>query len=55
MLVAIENAKVIGMVAYHRHSDERCEMKRLVERCFDLSKEGFSYRCKGWEFVPDQV
>ena len=29
MLVAIENAKVIGMVAYHRHSDVRCEMKRL--------------------------
>ena len=27
----------------------------LVERCFDLSKEFFSYRCKGWEFVPDQV
>ena len=29
ILVAIENAKVIGMVAYHRHSVERCEMKRL--------------------------
>ena len=27
----------------------------LVERCFDLSKEFFSYRCKGWKFVPDQV
>ena len=27
----------------------------LVERCFDLSKEFFGYRCKGWEFVPDQV
>ncbi len=29
ILVAIENEKVMGMVAYHRHSDERCEMKRL--------------------------
>ena len=29
LLVAIENGKVYGMVAYHRHSDIRCEMKRL--------------------------
>ncbi len=29
IFVAIENEEVIGMVAYHRHSDERCEMKRL--------------------------
>ncbi len=29
ILVAIDNEKVMGMVAYHRHSDERCEMKRL--------------------------
>ncbi|MBQ7588684.1 MAG: GNAT family N-acetyltransferase [Lachnospiraceae bacterium] len=29
ILVALENEKVIGMVAYHRHTDERCEMKRL--------------------------
>lgn len=29
ILVAVENGTVIGMVAYHRHSDERCEMKRL--------------------------
>ena len=29
LLVAIDNANVIGMVAYHRHSDTRCEMKRL--------------------------
>ena len=28
-MVAIDNDKVLGMVAYHRHSDERCEMKRL--------------------------
>ena len=27
----------------------------LVERCLDLSKEFFSYRSKGWEFMPDQV
>ncbi len=29
MLVITENEKVLGMVAYHRHTDERCEMKRL--------------------------
>lgn len=30
LLVAIdENESVIGMIAYHRHSDVRCEMKRL--------------------------
>lgn len=29
LLVAIDNDKVLGMVAYHRHSDVRCEMKRL--------------------------
>ena len=29
ILVAVEEDKVIGMVAYHRHSDTRCEMKRL--------------------------
>ena len=29
-LVALDDhEKVIGMVAYHKHSDERCEMKRL--------------------------
>lgn len=27
--MAIEKKKVIGMVAYHRHSKSRCEMKRL--------------------------
>ena len=26
---AVEKKKVIGMVAYHRHSKSRCEMKRL--------------------------
>lgn len=30
--VAIEGEKVLGMVAYHRHSDTRCEMKRLYVR-----------------------
>ncbi|MBR6147476.1 MAG: GNAT family N-acetyltransferase [Lachnospiraceae bacterium] len=29
LLVAVKNEKVIGMVAYHRHSADRCEMKRL--------------------------
>lgn len=29
LLVAIEKGEVIGMVAYHRHSAARCEMKRL--------------------------
>lgn len=29
LLAAVENNKVVGMVAYHRHSDVRCEMKRL--------------------------
>ena len=29
LLVAAENGKIYGMVAYHRHSDTRCEMKRL--------------------------
>ena len=30
LLVAVnEKDQVVGMVAYHRHNDERCEMKRL--------------------------
>lgn len=29
VLIAIENDAAWGMVAYHRHFDERCEMKRL--------------------------
>ena len=29
LLVAVENGNVLGMVAYHRHSKIRCEMKRL--------------------------
>lgn len=32
LLVAIEGERVLGMVAYHRHSDRRCEMKRLYVR-----------------------
>lgn len=32
LLVAIENNEVLGMVAYHRHSNTRCEMKRLYVR-----------------------
>lgn len=29
LLVAVEGEDVIGMIAYHKHSDTRCEMKRL--------------------------
>lgn len=29
LLVAVKDNKVVGMAAYHRHSDTRCEMKRL--------------------------
>ena len=29
LLVAIENDEVVGMIAYHKHSATRCEMKRL--------------------------
>lgn len=29
LLVAMEDDVVIGMVAYHKHSKKRCEMKRL--------------------------
>ncbi len=29
LLTAVENENVLGMVAYHRHSETRCEMKRL--------------------------
>ena len=29
ILVAVKDDMVIGMVAYHRHTDDRCEMKRL--------------------------
>ena len=27
-----DNGEVIGCIAYHRHSDDRCEMKRLFVR-----------------------
>ena len=29
LLVALNGNKVVGMVAYHRHTNKRCEMKRL--------------------------
>ncbi len=29
LLAAVDNGKVVSMVAYHRHTNERCEMKRL--------------------------
>ncbi|MBU5429762.1 GNAT family N-acetyltransferase [Kineothrix sp. MSJ-39] len=32
ILVAIDHGRVLGMVAYHRHSAIRCEMKRLYVR-----------------------
>ena len=32
LLCAEVDGKIIGCVAYHRHTDERCEMKRLFVR-----------------------
>ena len=32
LLAAVEEGRVLGMVAYHRHSANRCEMKRLYVR-----------------------
>ena len=32
ILVALEEKEVLGMVAYHRHNESRCEMKRLYVR-----------------------
>lgn len=32
LLVAVDGDRVLGMVAYHRHSGSRCEMKRLFVR-----------------------
>ena len=32
ILVALEENEVLGMVAYHRHNESRCEMKRLYVR-----------------------
>lgn len=33
VLVVLDNYdRILGMVAYHRHTDERCEMKRLYVR-----------------------
>ncbi|MBR1385171.1 MAG: GNAT family N-acetyltransferase [Ruminococcus sp.] len=32
ILVAVENGNVYGMVCYHKHSNDRCEMKRLYVR-----------------------
>ena len=32
LLAAVEDGCVLGMVAYHRHSPSRCEMKRLYVR-----------------------
>lgn len=29
LLVAVEGEDVLGIIAYHKHSDTRCEMKRL--------------------------
>lgn len=29
LLVAVDGEDVLGMIAYHKHSDTRCEMKRL--------------------------
>lgn len=32
LFVAVKDGRVFGMIAYHRHSDVRCEMKRLYVR-----------------------
>lgn len=32
LLAALEDETLVGMVAYHKHSDTRCEMKRLYVR-----------------------
>lgn len=32
LLVAVEKGEILGMVAYHRHTQTRCEMKRLYVR-----------------------
>ena len=32
LLVVLNEGEVLGMVAYHRHSEARCEMKRLYVR-----------------------
>ena len=32
LIAAAEDGRVLGMAAYHRHSDSRCEMKRLYVR-----------------------
>ena len=32
ILAALEENEVLGMVAYHRHNESRCEMKRLYVR-----------------------
>ena len=32
LLLAAEGEKALGMVAYHKHNDIRCEMKRLYVR-----------------------
>ena len=50
-----------SMVSFREHASDNIKsidliiMMGLVERCLDLSKEFFSYRSKGWEFMPDQV
>ena len=46
LLVAVdENDQVLGIVAYHRHSKERCEMKRLY----------VSFACRGMKLGEQLV
>lgn len=39
ILVALEKNEVLGMVAYHRHNESRCEMKRCTS---DQKREDFT-------------
>ena len=45
ILVVVENDLVLGMVAYHRHNDVRCEMKKAL--CKARGKRFASWRYIG--------
>ena len=50
-----QGEKRLGIVINAEYMPPDNLAMELVERCLDLSKEFFSYRSKGWEFMPDQV